>query len=192
MKPDLHGKRVAILVADGFEQSELDGPRAALKKAGAETAIVSPNSRSVYGVKHARPVGTQTVDVPLGRARPADYDALLLPGGVVNPDLLRRDRRAVKFARAFFTAHKPVAAICHGPQLLIDAQVVRSRRMTSFPSVKTDLKNAGAKWVNRKVVEDGNLVTSRQPDDIPAFNARMVRLFSRTPGRPVRRGTRRK
>jgi protease I len=188
MKIDLRGKKVAILVADGFEQVELDGPRDALTKAGAETAIISPNPRMVYGVKHERPVKMTAVDVPLSRARPADYDALLLPGGVMNPDTLRRDRRAVKFARAFFTAHKPVAAICHGPQLLIDAQVVRSRRLTSFPSVKTDLKNAGAKWVNRRVVEDGNLVTSRQPDDIPAFNARMVRVFGRGPGRRARRG----
>lgn len=189
MKPNLHDKKVAILVADGFEQIELDGPRAALEKAGAETVIVSPNPKKVHGVRHGHPAKTLSVGVQLGRARPADYDALLLPGGVMNPDTLRRDPRAVKFARAFFNAGKPVAAICHGPQLLIEARVVKARRMTSFASVKTDLKNAGARWVNRKVVEDDGLVTSRQPDDIPAFNQRMVRLFSAS-GKPARRKAR--
>lgn len=177
MKPNLDGKKVAILVADGFEQIELDGPRAALEKAGAQVAIVSPNPKQVHGVNHGRPAKTLTVNVPLSRAKPTHYDALLLPGGVMNPDTLRADPRAVKFTRAFFQARKPVAAICHGPQLLIEAKVVKSRRMTSYPSVKTDLKNAGARWVNREVVEDDGLVTSRQPADIPAFNERMIRLF---------------
>ena len=177
MKKSLQHKKVAILVADGFEQIELDGPRAALEKAGAEVSIVSPNPKTVHGVHHGRPAKTLKVNVPLARARPADYDALLLPGGVMNPDTLRADPRAVKFTRAFFNARKPVAAICHGPQLLIEAKVVQSRLMTSYHSVKTDLKNAGARWVNRQVVEDDGLVTSRQPSDIPAFNERMLRLF---------------
>jgi len=186
MKTTLQDKKVAILVADGFEQIELDGPRAALEEAGATVDIVSPNPRTVHGVHHGKPAKTLKVQVPLARARPGRYDALLLPGGVMNPDTLRQDRRAVQFARAFFRAHKPVAAICHGPQLLIETGAVRSRRMTSYPSVQTDLKNAGAKWVNREVVEDQGLVTSRQPADIPAFNQRMIRLFAR----PARRGAR--
>jgi protease I len=178
MNHPLKGRKIAILVADGFEQVELDGPRAALDAAGADTQIVSPNARTVQGVRHGRPRHKRKVDVVLPRARPGDYDALLLPGGVMNPDALRQQPQAVKFARAFFAQGKPVAAICHGPQLLIEADVVRDRRLTSFPSVRTDLKNAGARWVNRRVVVDGNLVTSRQPADIPAFNERMVRLFA--------------
>jgi protease I len=170
-------QRVAILVADGFEQIELEGPREALKKAGLTTEIVSPNPRSVKGVNHDKPGRSLDVDRPLSRAKAQDYDALLLPGGVMNPDSLRQEPRAVRFVRSFFRARKPVAAICHGPQMLIEADVVRGRRMTSFPSVKTDLGNAGAKWVNRKVVVDRRLVTSRKPADIPAFNTEMLKAF---------------
>ena len=173
----LLGKRVAILVADGFEQIELDGPRAALDEAGAVTDIVSPNPHAVHGMNHDRPGRRLKVNVSLGRAQPANYDALLLPGGVMNPDTLRRDPRAVKFARAFFAGGKPVAAICHGPQLLIEAKVVRGRRLTSFPSIKTDLQNAGARWTNKKTVVDRSLLTSRKPEDIPAFNKAMIALF---------------
>lgn len=172
-------RKVAILVADGFEQVELDQPRAALDRAGFATCIVSPNAKKVTGRKHDKPGLSRKVDVPLKDARAADFDALLLPGGVMNPDTLRQEPRAVKFVKDFWAAKKPVAAICHGPQLLIEAAVVRGRTLTSYPSVQTDLRNAGARWVNREVVEDGGLVTSRSPDDIPAFNRRIVALFRR-------------
>jgi protease I len=186
MKNILHGKNVALLVADGFEQVELDGPRTALEKAGFTTHIISPNPRRVTGVRHGKTARTLKVNRTLARAKPGDYAALVLPGGVFNPDALRQQPKAVNFVRAFFKARKPVAAICHGPQTLIEADVVRGRQLTSFPSVKTDLKNAGARWVNREVVVDRNLVTSRQPADIPAFNARMIELFNRnSPAAPL-------
>jgi len=172
-----HLKRVAILVADGFEQVELEEPRAALERAGLATEIVSPNPRSVKGMRHAKAGRSLDVDVPLARARALDYDALLLPGGVMNPDALRQEPKAIQFVRAFFKAGKPVAAICHGPQLLIEAGVVKGRRLTSFASVKTDLRNAGARWCNRRVVVDRALITSRKPADIPAFNAEMLKAF---------------
>jgi protease I len=169
--------RVAILVTDGFEQVELTQPRAALEKSGFETEIVSPKPKSVRGMVHAKAGRVLRVDVPLSRARVSDYDALLLPGGVMNPDALRLEPRAIQFVKGFFKARKPVAAICHGPIMLIEAGVVKGRRLTSFPSIKTDLANAGARWANKKVVVDGDLVTSRKPADIPAFNGRMLRAF---------------
>lgn len=166
---------MAILVADGFEQVELDQPRAALDQAGARTQIVSPvKGGRVKGVNHDQPAAGVKVDVALDSAKSDDYDALLLPGGVMNPDALRQEKKAVAFVRAFFEAGKPVAAICHGPQVLIEAGVVRGRRLTSYPSVKTDLKNAGAEWVDEAVVVDSGLVTSRKPDDIPQFNEKML------------------
>jgi protease I len=171
---DLSGKRVAILVADGFEQVELDGPRKALDEAGATTQVISPAKGQVKGMNHDKPAAGAKVDVPLDQARPDDYDALMLPGGVMNPDTLRQEKKAVEFVQAFFKAKKPVAAICHGPQVLIEADVVRGRKMTSYPSVKTDLKNAGATWVDEVVVVDNGLVTSRKPDDIPRFNEKML------------------
>jgi protease I len=171
---DLSGKRVAILVADGFEQVELDQPRAALDQAGAQTQVISPAKGRVKGVNHDKPAAGARVDVPLDSARPGDYDALLLPGGVFNPDALRQEKAAIRFVRAFFDAGKPVAAICHGPQVLIEADVVRDRKLTSYPSVQTDLKNAGAHWVDEEVVVDHGLVTSRKPDDIPRFNEKML------------------
>ena len=174
----LSGKSVAILVTDGFEQVELEKPRQALREAGAETSIVSPNPNSVKGFKQHSPGDSFDVDTQLKDADPSDYDALLLPGGVANPDTLRTIPEAVKFAKAFFAAGKPVAAICHGPQLLIEAGVVRGRKLTSFPSLKTDLINAGGKWVDQAVVVDQGLVTSRKPDDIPQFNAKMIEEFA--------------
>lgn len=171
---DLSGKRVAILVADGFEPVELDKPRAALDQAGAKTQVVSPAKGKVKGFNHDKPAAGAKVDVALNSANPEEYDALLLPGGVMNPDALRQEESAVEFVRAFFEAGKPVAAICHGPQVLIEAEVVRGRKLTSFPSVKTDLKNAGADWVDEAVVVDNGLVTSRKPDDIPQFNEKML------------------
>jgi deglycase len=183
MKSLLAPISVAILVADGFEQVELEQPRAALAKAGFATHIVSPNAHTVKGMVHDQPGRALPVAVTLSHAKAADFDALLLPGGVMNPDSLRQQPRAVRFVQAFFKARKPVAAICHGPQLLIEAGVVKGRQLTSFPSVKTDLRNAGAHWVNRPVVVDGGLVTSRKPADIPRFNAAMVKAFGGQPRR---------
>lgn len=174
MARELQGKKVAILVENGFEQVELTEPRKALKEAGAETHIVSPVKDKVKGWKHTEWGDELPVDVRLEDARPNEYDALLLPGGVMNPDKLRLNEKAVRFVRAFFEAGKPVAAICHGPWMLVEADVVEGRRVTSYPSIKTDLKNAGADWVDEEVVTDQGLVTSRKPDDIPAFNEKMV------------------
>jgi protease I len=177
MKSALKGKKVAILVADGFEQIELSVPRKALEEAGAETRIVSPGDGTVQGWRHFEHADEFFIDVPLDVARADRFDALLLPGGVANPDQLRMIPRAVHFVKAFFDAGKPVAAICHGPWTLIEAGVVRGRTMTSWPSLKTDLINAGANWVDREVVVDNGLVTSRNLADIPAFNRKMLEVF---------------
>jgi protease I len=172
--PDLKGKKVAILVADGFEQGEMTEPRQALELAGAATDLVSPNDGKVKGWKMTDWGDKFDVDVPLALANPNDYDALLLPGGVMNPDKLRMNHQAVDFVRAFFRAGKPVAAICHGPWTLIEADAVQGRTLTSYKSIKTDLKNAGANWVDEPVVVDTGLVTSGMPDDIPRFNQTMI------------------
>jgi protease I len=174
----LNGKKVAILVTDGFEQSELLEPRKALDEAGATTQVVSPAGDRVRGWNHKDWGNDVPVDVPLGSANAEEFDALLLPGGVMNPDQLRINPEAVEFVRRFTEAGKPVAAICHGPWTLLEAGAVRGCTLTSWPSLKTDLTNAGAKWVNREVVNDGGLVTSRDPEDIPAFNREMIRLFA--------------
>lgn len=174
----LNGKKVAILMADGFEQVELTEPKKALDQAGAETRIVSPSKGKVKGWQHTEWGDEMQVDVPLGQARADEFDALLLPGGVMNPDHLRRKPEVQRFVKAFFDAGKPVAAICHGPWTLIDAGVARGRKMTSYETIQMDLKNAGVDWVDQEVVVDGNLVTSRKPDDIPAFNQAMVKLFA--------------
>jgi protease I len=178
MKNDLTGKKVAILVADGFEQVELEKPREALDQAGAQTDIISPSGDEVQGWNHDKEGDSFEVDVKLDDARPEDYDALLLPGGVMNPDTLRTVPAAVEFVKHFFEEGKPVAAICHGPQLLIEADVVRGKKMTSFESLQTDLRNAGAEWVDEPMVCDQGLVTSRKPDDIPQFNAKMIEEFA--------------
>ena len=179
MEKSLNGKRVAILVTEGFEQSELDGPQQALEEAGAETLIVSPSEEGwVQAWQHFDLGDLYEVDVPLAEADAAEFDALLLPGGVANPDQLRTLPEAVNFVRAFFDAGKPVAAICHAPWTLIEAGVVKGRTLTSWPSVKTDLVNAGANWVDQEVVVDNGLVTSRKPDDIPAFNQKMLEEFA--------------
>ena len=175
---DLSGKKVAILVAHGFEQVELTEPREALQEAGAEAHIVSPVDGKVKGWQHDHWGDEFEVDVRLGDADPHEYHALLLPGGQMNPDNLRADEAAVSFARSFFEAGKPVAAICHGPWTLVEADVVRGRRMTSYTSIQTDLKNAGAEWVDEEVVVDQGLVTSRNPDDLPAFNRKMIEEFA--------------
>ena len=174
---NLQGVKVAILVTDGFEQVELTEPKRALDEAGAETRIVSPQDDQVRGWNFADWGEKLSVDVKLDQAKPEDFDALLLPGGVINPDALRIQPKAVAFVKAFFDAGKPVASICHGPWTIIETGAARGRRMTSWPSLKSDLKNAGADWVDEEVVLDRNLVTSRKPADIPAFNAKMIELF---------------
>ena len=170
----LDGKRVAILVTDGFEQVEMTSPRDALREAGAQATLVSPKDGRVKAWDHTDWGEEFDVDLALSEARAEDFDALVLPGGVMSPDKLRMDRDAVRFARDFFRAHKPVAAICHGPWLLVEADVVRGRTVTSYPSLQTDLENAGATWVDREVVVDEGFVTSRNPDDLGAFTRKMV------------------
>jgi protease I len=177
MSHHLTGMRVAALVEHGFEQSELLEPRKALEEAGARVDVVSPVDGAVKGWHHGSWGDEVTVDCPLADAHPDDYDALLLPGGVFNPDRLRINERAVQFVKAFTVANRPVAAICHGPWTLIEADALRDRRVTSWPSLKTDLRNAGAIWVDGEVIEDRGLVTSRKPADIPAFNRKMIEIF---------------
>ncbi|MBV9146957.1 MAG: type 1 glutamine amidotransferase [Acidobacteria bacterium] len=179
MEMPIQGKKVAILVTDGFEQVELEKPRKALDEAGAKTSIVSPKSGKVKGWKLTEWGDEFPVDIELDKASAGDFDALLLPGGVINPDKLRMMPKAVEFVKAFFSAKKPVAAICHGPWMVLEAGAARGRRITSWPSVSTDLKNAGANWVDEEAITDGNLVTSRKPDDIPAFNKAVLELFGR-------------
>jgi deglycase len=176
----LSGKRIAILVADGFEQVELTDPRVALEDDGAETQVVSPAGKLVKGWKSTDWGRSVKVDVALDDADAGRYDALLLPGGVMNPDKLRLAPKAIAFIRAFGAAGKPIAAICHGPWTLIDAGLVHGKRMTSWPSLRTDLRNAGATWVDEEVVVDGQLVTSRKPGDIPAFSREMTKLFAQS------------
>ena len=180
---NLQGKKVAILATDGFEQSELLEPRKALDEAGATTQVVSPAGKKIKGWDQKDWGKEVSVDVPLDSANAEEFDALLLPGGVMNPDQLRLNPTAVQFVKQFTDAGKPVAAICHGPWTLLEAGAVRGRTMTSWPSLKTDLKNAGASWVDKEVVNDQGVVTSRRPDDIPAFNREMIRLFSEGQGK---------
>jgi protease I len=175
----LKGKKVAILVAEGFEQVELTEPRKALDEAGARPYLVSPENDVVKAWAHQDWGESFKVEVPLDQAKPEDYDALLLPGGVFNPDKLRLNPQAVQFVRAFRAAGKPIASICHGPWMLVEAGIVRGRTLTSWPSLKTDIRNAGGSWVDREVINDQDIVTSRKPDDIPAFNREMINLFSR-------------
>src|ERR1700749_2691168 len=186
-KDPLNGLNVAILVTGGFEQVELTEPRKGLDEAGATTKIVSPKHPRVRAWNFTDWSMELPVDVELDQAKPEDFDALLLPGGVINPDSLRIVPKAVAFVKAFFDAGKPVAAICHGPWTIIEAGAARGRRMTSWPSLKTDLRNAGADWVDQETVVDGNLVTSRKPDDIPAFNREIIKLFGSA--RPEARGS---
>jgi protease I len=178
---DLKGRTIAILADNGFEQSELFEPRKALNDAGADTRVVSPQKTQVKGWKLKDWGDEVRVDTPLSEAKAEDFDALLLPGGVMNPDSLRMNPAAVAFVKAFFDAGKPVAAICHGPWTVIEAGAARGRLIASWPSLKTDLANAGAQWLDQEVVVDKNLVTSRKPDDIPAFNREMIRLFAAAP-----------
>jgi protease I len=178
MNTRLSGKKIAILVDNGFEQVEMTEPRKALEDAGAGTDLISPQQGQVKAWQHTDWGDQFKVDVTLSQANPDDYDALVLPGGVMNPDHLRQNTQAIDFVRAFVQAGKPIAAICHGPWTLIDAGAVKGREMTSYPSIQTDLKNAGARWVDREVVTDNGLVTSRKPDDLPAFNRKMIEEFA--------------
>lgn len=174
----LQGMRVAILATDGFEQAELLEPKRALEDAGAATFVVAPSEDKIKGWNKQQWGAELPVDIPLKSAKAEDFHALLLPGGVMNPDQLRMNEKAVRFVKTFVDLGKPVAAICHGPWTMLEAGGVRGRTVTSWPSLKTDLQNAGAKWVDQEVVSDGKLVTSRKPDDIPAFDREMIRVFA--------------
>lgn len=179
MASNLNGKRIAILATDGVEQVELTEPRKALDTAGAKTELISPKSDQIKGWKFTQWGDSHKVDKTVSQARPQDYDALVLPGGVMNPDHLRMDDGAVEFVRKFIATGKTVAAICHGPWTLIEAGAVTGKTLTSWPSLKTDLRNAGANWVDREVVSDGQFITSRKPDDIPAFCRTIIEAVSR-------------
>ncbi len=174
MSASLDTKKVAILATDGFEQAELEEPLKALLEAGASVSIVSPRAGKIQGMKHAEKGDRFDVDLQLDAAKADDFDAVVLPGGLMNPDELRSTPAAVQFVRAFAEAGKPIAAICHGPWILIEAGLVRGRKLTSWPAIQTDVKNAGGNWVDEEVVVDDGLVTSRKPDDLPAFNVKMI------------------
>jgi protease I len=180
MAQNLEGLKVAILVDNGFEQVEMEEPRKALDQEGAKTTLISPQKERVRGWQTKEWGDEFPVDVQLDKADPNNFDALLLPGGVMNPDKLRMQPKAVSFVKSFFQQRKPVAAICHGPWTIIEAGEARGKKIASWPSLKTDLRNAGAEWIDEQVVVDGNLVSSRKPDDIPAFNREMTQLFERS------------
>ncbi|MFM6929799.1 MAG: type 1 glutamine amidotransferase domain-containing protein [Bdellovibrio sp.] len=188
MAKPLEGKYVAILATNGFEQSELLEPKKALEDAGAKTFVVSLKHGAINGWKEKNWGESIKVDLSLSEADPGEFDALFLPGGVMNPDALRNDERAVEFAQAFVDAEKPIAAICHGPQLLIETGILAGRKVTSYPSFKTDILNAGGDWYDSEVIVDKGLVTSRRPEDIPAFNKKMIEEFAegRHPRLPLR------
>ena len=174
MAGNLHGKKIAILATDGFEQVELTEPRQALEQAGATTFVIAPKSGDIRGWKFTEWGDTVPVDRTLEHAKAQDYDALLLPGGVINPDRLRMEPKAITFVKEFVATGRPIAAICHGPWTLVEAGVVRNKIFTSWPSLRTDLKNAGAKWVDKAVVMDGQFISSRKPDDIPVFSKTLI------------------
>jgi protease I len=174
----LQNLRVAILVADGFEQVEMTQPREALHKAGAVTQLVSPSKGDVLSSQHEVPAETFPVEINVSDADPAQFDALLVPGGVGSPDKLRTDNKSMLFVHAFEVANKPIAAICHGPWVLVETDFLRGKRVTSWPSLKTDIRNAGGTWVDEAPVRDGQLVTARNPQDIPAFNKAIIELFT--------------
>lgn len=178
MDRNISGKRVMILATDGVEQVELTEPRKAFEDAGAATELVSIKPGQIKGWNHIEWGNTFKVDNTVDNVNVEDYDALFLPGGVINPDKLRMDKKAVSLVRAFFEAHKPIAAICHGPWMLVEADVVRGRKVTSWPSLQTDLRNAGAQWVDQQTVVDQGIVTARKPDDIPAFSAKAIDEFA--------------
>lgn len=182
MSNELSGRTIAILAADGVEKIELEQPRDAVRNAGGQVEVLSLSTEDIHAFNHdIEPAGTMSVDRAVGDARVEDYDGLILPGGTVNPDKLRLDESAVAFVRAFVQSGKPVAAICHGPWTLVEAQVVAGRTLTSYPSIRTDLRNAGATVVDQQVCIDGNVITSRSPEDLPAFCQAITDRFSGTP-----------
>lgn len=174
----LRNRRIAILATDGFEQSELMEPKKRLEAAGAKVDVVSPKPGTIRGWKMKDWGDEVAVDVTLDQAKVADYDGLVLPGGQINPDKLRIEPEAVSFVQGFASAHKTIGAICHGPWMLIEADLVRGHKLTSWPSLRTDLKNAGARWDDQQVIVDGGLITSRNPDDIPAFSDKLIEAFA--------------
>jgi protease I len=182
MELGLKGRKIAILATDGVEQVELVEPRKALDAAGAVTHIISPKPGAIQGMNHDDKGDELPVDRTLAEVHASEYDALLLPGGVKNPDTLRLDQNAVQFVREFMLSEKPVAAICHGPWMLVEAGAVQGRTLTSWPSLKTDIRNAGGQWVDQPVQIDDGLITSRKPEDIPAFSAAMVKQFAKDIG----------
>ena len=175
---DLKGKRVALIVTDGFEQIEMTSPREALDNAGAKTVLVSPKDGKVQGFKHHDKADSFDVDLALAKADPSEFDAVVLPGGVINGDAMRVEKRAQQFVQEMDRAGKPIAVICHGGWLLISAGVVNGRRITTWPTLQDDMRNAGAQWEDREVITDRNLISSRKPDDLPAFNREMLRAIS--------------
>ena len=178
MSANLQGKKIAIVATDGFEQVELTEPKRALEAAGAKVDVISPTPGEIKGWKFADWGDRIKVDKTLDDAKPTDYDGLVLPGGQINSDKLRIEPKAVAFVTEFFNSGKPIGAICHGPWMLVEAGVVKNKTLTSWPSVRTDIRNAGGHWVDEEVVTDGNLTTSRNPDDIPAFSKRLIQEFS--------------
>jgi protease I len=178
MADDLTGKRIAFLATDGVEQVELAEPWDTITSAGGRCELISPEPGEIQGFRHHDKGRTFTVDRAVSEADPSEYDGLVLPGGVINPDILRMDQGAVRFVREFFDQGKPVAAICHGPWTLVEADVVRGRTLTSWPSLRTDIRNAGGTWVDDQVITDGTLITSRKPDDLPAFSKTAVEAFA--------------
>ena len=184
---DLKGKRVAIIVTDGFEQIEMTSPREALEKAGAKCVLIAPKDGEVQGFKHHDKADKFKVDLTLAKANASDFDAVMLPGGVINADAIRIEKKAQQFAQAMDRAGKPIAVICHGPWLLISASLVKGRRITSWPTLQDDLRNAGAAWDDKECIRDRNWVSSRKPDDLPVFNREMLSLFA---GRESRAGER--
>ena len=187
---DLKGRRVAILVTDGFEQIELTSPREALEKAGAKCLIVSPKEGEIQGFKHHDKADKFKVDLNLAKTNPNDFDAVLLPGGVINGDALRIDKKAQLFVQEIDRAGKPVMAICHGGWILVSAGLVKGHTMTSWPTLQDDIRNAGATWRDQEVIRDRNWVSSRKPDDLPAFNEQIVRLLSESQPKGARAETR--
>src|ERR1700761_742572 len=178
MSTKLQGKKIAIVATDGFEQVELTEPKKALEAAGAKVEVIAPKAGEIKGWKFTEWGDNTKVDKTLADAKPTDYDGLVLPGGQINPDKLRIEPKAVSFVEEFYNSGKPIGAICHGPWLLVAAGVVKKKTLTSWPSVRTDIRNAGGHWVDEEVVTDGNITTSRKPDDLPAFNERIIREFS--------------
>ena len=189
MDAKLQGKKIAIVATDGFEQVELTEPKKALEEAGATVHVISPKPGQIKGWKFTDWGENTKVDRTLDEAKPSEYDGLVLPGGQINPDKLRIEPKAVAFVTDFFNSGKPIGAICHGPWMLVEAGVLKKRTLTSWPSIRTDIRNAGGHWVDEEVVTDENLTTSRKPDDLPAFNQRLIREFSQ--GKPSRNTPRR-